>query len=182
MMDGAGVADTSGGDTVFEKDELLDVILDVTTDVSSTSNTNSNMQTDFISDPLLKYLNTNTSTSAQINPYFDAQKAIIALQTDGYYHIPSVLTKEECMHGIEQMWDFVQDVSSGIVVREDPTTWYSSNQLETNRMNDVKNQEEKSQYNSSEGKEDTDPWPHTGYSSFPDMFQSLGAGTITSLF
>ena len=26
--------------------------------------------------------------------------------------------------------------------------------------------------------EDADPWPHTGYSSFPDMFQSLGAGEL----
>ena len=70
------------------------------------------------------------------------------------------------------MWDFVQDVSAGIVKRDDVLSWYDLNSVSfdgktmgrgDDRMNDG---------------EDADPWPHTGYSSFPDMFQSLGAGEL----
>ena len=177
MMDDCAndVIDITTAGTV-ETDELIRVTVDVASDLSSATNTNNNTRSDFLSDPLLKYLNTDQ----QLNQYFDVQKAIHALRTDGYYHIPSVLTKEECMHGIEQMWDFVQDVSAGCVVRDNPTTWYPNNQLETNRMNADQNEQSQSPTNGSEGKEDTDPWPHTGYSSFPDMFQSLGAGKYTS--
>jgi hypothetical protein len=113
---------------------------------------------DFIVDPLLQYFNTKQSKSK----FFDIDEAIQSLKTDGYYHISSVLTPAECTHAIDQIWEFIEDVSSGAVVRDDPLTWYPSKEDQTNDSNE----------------QDFDPWPHTGYSSFPDMFQSLGAGFV----
>lgn len=77
-----------------------------------------------------------------------------ALVSDGFCVVPSVLTKQECDDAIASIWDFVEDTSSGAVSKDDPTTWYP-------RDGDA-----------------CDPWPHTGYKSFSDMFQSNGSGWV----
>lgn len=76
-----------------------------------------------------------------------------SLLTDGYCVLKSVLTHDECKRAVSDIWDFVEDVSSGIVNRSDPSSWYPS-------------------------EDGLDPWPHTGYKSFSDMFQSYGAGFV----
>ena len=133
-------------------------------------------ESDFIVDPLLKYLATDPAGNRS-NQHFNVEEAINALTTDGYYHIPGVLTAEECNHALGQMWDFVEDISAGCVNRNDPKSWYPKGELKDadeilNSESNVGGRNEKP----SESEEDIDPWPHTGYSSFPDMFQSLGAG------
>lgn len=75
-----------------------------------------------------------------------------ALLTEGYCVLPSILTEDECREAIASIWDFVEDTSSGIVSRSDPSTWYP--------------------------RDGQDPWPHTGYKTFSDMFQSNGAGWV----
>lgn len=119
---------------------------------------------EFIIDPLLKYFSTNPSSS-----HYNVQEAIHSLKTDGYYVIPSVFTSQECDEAIDKIWDFVQDVSAGVVNRDDVRSWYDLNQV---RIDGEENRKEEKDAKD----EDLDPWPHTGYSSFPDMFQSLGAG------
>jgi len=59
--------------------------------------TENDVESDLIVDPLLKYL---TATSHQRDdhpsqsqsPHFDVDEAIEALKTQGYYHVPAVLT------------------------------------------------------------------------------------------
>ena len=80
-----------------------------------------------------------------------------SLLTDGYVVLPSVLSSEECASALDLLWDFVTDVSGAVVRRNDPDSWYD---------------------HGTSSHEDTDPWPHTGYSFFPDMFQSHGAGFL----
>eukprot|EP00978_Attheya_sp_CCMP212_P005751 scaffold12860_cov54-Attheya_sp.AAC.12 len=60
---------------------------------------------------------------------------------------------------LEELWTFVEDTSNGLVDRTNPSSWYSKN-------------------SSDEEQDQNDPWPHTGYASFPDMFQTLGAGYV----
>lgn len=134
------------------------------------SNASINISQDFIRDPLLKYLNPN-NIQTQL---FDIQEAIHALKTDGYYHIPAVFTTQECNDAIDQIWEFVQDVSAGVVRREDVRTWYSMEDVQI--VGDGLVGGEKENVEEMPSGRDMDPWPHTGYSSFPDMFQSLGAG------
>jgi len=76
-----------------------------------------------------------------------------ALISDGYCVVKSVLSHAECHEAIESIWNFVEDSSGGYVSRCDPTSWYPVDDNE-------------------------DPWPHTGYKSFSDMFQSNGAGWV----
>ncbi len=129
-----------------------------------------------IVDPLLKYLNCKGKYNGDKNQksqYFNIEEVIEAIKTEGYYHIPSVLTHEECNEALGNLWDFVEDVSGGCVHKSDPTSWYPRDAIESKKGNP----------NGSSGRidenhEDYDPWPHTGYSSFPDMFQSLGAGFV----
>lgn len=128
-------------------------------------------ETDFIVDPLLKYLNTGHQTVKN----FNVQEAIEAIKTEGYYHIPSVLTAEECNYALDQIWEFITDVSAGVVRRHDPKTWYPSDEVQTHGSKAMESTKKEVHANKS-GRQDVDPWPHTGYSSFPDMFQSLGAG------
>lgn len=142
-----------------------------------------------IVDPLLKYLNHSPASSEcpltehdmrSSHKYFSVQEAINALISDGYYHIPSVLTELECNHSLEQIWDFVEDVSAGVVSRHDPKTWYPKDEVLV--IDEGRSREESAKIeckhcvSSPSIEDDLDPWPHTGYSSFPDMFQSLGAG------
>jgi hypothetical protein len=127
-------------------------------------------ESDFIVDPLLKYLATDPAGNRS-NQHFNVEEAINALTTDGYYHIPGVLTTEECNYALGQMWDFVEDISAGCVNRNDPKSWYPKGELKDadeilNSESNVGGRNEKP----SESEEDIDPWPHTGYSSFPDYY------------
>eukprot|EP00546_Thalassionema_frauenfeldii_P010931 CAMPEP_0178926036 /NCGR_PEP_ID=MMETSP0786-20121207/18278_1 /TAXON_ID=186022 /ORGANISM="Thalassionema frauenfeldii, Strain CCMP 1798" /LENGTH=393 /DNA_ID=CAMNT_0020601051 /DNA_START=1 /DNA_END=1182 /DNA_ORIENTATION=- len=72
-----------------------------------------------------------------------------ALLTDGYAIIRNVLTEEECEDAVNQIWDFLEDTSNNVLRRDDPNSWYDEN-----------------------------CWPSTGYTSFADMFQSLGVGWL----
>ena len=89
--------------------------------------------------------------------------------TKGYAVVPGVLTAEECEDALQIMWDFVKDVSGNMVKSDDPRSWYPKHQLKPSQDEN---------FNESISTEEEDPWPHTGYSSFPDMFQSLGAGYL----
>ncbi|KAL7544607.1 hypothetical protein ACHAWF_007981 [Thalassiosira exigua] len=145
-------------------------------------------------DPLLKYLRAPRPPSERPS-CFDVDAAVEALTTDGYYHIPSVLTPAECAEALDELWDFVEDVSGGIVHRSDPRSWYPRDEVEIAGEEDGNVTAElpgaaangvadrvpgdgraKRRQNEERNGEDWDPWPHTGYGSFPDMFQSLGAG------
>ena len=89
--------------------------------------------------------------------------------TKGYAVVPGVLTAEECEDALQIMWDFVKDVSGNMVKSDDPRSWYPKHQLKPSQDEN---------FNESISTEEEDPWPHTGYSSFPDMFQSFGAGYL----
>jgi len=128
-------------------------------------------------DPLLRYLNSKGEYNGDKNQrsqYFNIKEVIEAVQTKGYYHIPSVLTHQECSEALEKLWDFVEDVSGGSVQKSDPTSWYPRDIIEANKRGNPNG----SSGSFDKNNEDHDPWPHTGYSSFPDMFQSLGAGFV----
>ncbi len=101
--------------------------------------------------------------------------------TKGYAIIPSLLTDEECQQGLDLMWDFVQDTSGNVVQKDDFQTWYPKNQLKRKETDEGENggsADSSSLSSMCNFDENEDPWPHTGYSSFPDMFQSLGAGFL----
>uniref|UniRef100_A0A7S3WHZ1 Uncharacterized protein n=1 Tax=Emiliania huxleyi TaxID=2903 RepID=A0A7S3WHZ1_EMIHU len=76
-----------------------------------------------------------------------------ALQRDGYMVLRGVLSREECDAEVELLWRFVTTVSPA-VVRDDPESWYPP----------------------ADGQ--PDPWPHSGWRSFADMFQHHGAGWL----
>ena len=74
------------------------------------------------------------------------------LEADGC-RAARVLSRDECAAALEKMWSFVEGVSPA-VRRDAPDTWYPS----------------------AEGA--ADPWPHSGWKSFSDMFQDNGAGWL----
>ena len=76
-----------------------------------------------------------------------------ALLADGYVVLRGVLTADECAAQLERMWGFVSALNPSIA-RDAPASWYPA---------------------TAGG---ADPWPHTGWRSFSDMFQSDGAGWL----
>ena len=109
------------------------------------------------------------------------------LLTKGYSIVPNVFTENECNDALDQLWDFVQDTSGNMVQRNEPKSWYPKHQLkpfdtENKKLGHEKlepqAQQQKQEIIKAEEEGEEDPWPHTGYSSFPDMFQSLGAGFL----
>ena len=46
-----------------------------------------------------------------------------ALQSPGYYVLPSAVALQECELCIDLIWDFLQETSSGTLQRHDPLTW-----------------------------------------------------------
>jgi hypothetical protein len=149
-----------------------------------------------IHNPLSKYLNNNNSSPSPIinstqSLLFDIHQAIHALQTKGYHHIPSIFTNDECHTVMNQLWEFVQDVSGGCVHRTDPMSWYSSEEISLfdcngNKLQSKCNQEE-AETTTTVDDDDMDPWPHTGNTTAAtggggcggvDMMQSLGAGYL----
>lgn len=75
-----------------------------------------------------------------------------AILKDGYVVLPAVFSRAEAEAELERMWDFVETISPG-VCRDLPDTWYPE-------------------------PGSTDPWPHTGWASFRDMFQLHQAGWL----
>lgn len=98
--------------------------------------------------------------------------------TKGYAIVPSLITKEECQHAIDLMWDFVQDTSGNMVQKDDPRSWYPKNSLHPISIQKEDGNNNNTTTSSIHNHNGKDPWPHTGYNSFPDMFQSLGAGYL----
>mmetsp|Transcript_48393 Transcript_48393/g.121157 ORF Transcript_48393/g.121157 Transcript_48393/m.121157 type:complete len:471 (+) Transcript_48393:236-1648(+) len=80
-----------------------------------------------------------------------------AIERDGYVLLPGVFSPSECAAEVGRLWELVEAVSGGAVRRGEPGTWYPT-----------------------PGGAETDPWPHSGWRSFPDMFQSFGAGWLFS--
>jgi len=92
---------------------------------------------------------------------------------------------------MNQLWEFVQDVSGGGVHRTDPMSWYSSEEISLfdcngNKLQSKCNQEE-AETTTTVDDDDMDPWPHTGNTTAAtggggcggvDMMQSLGAGYL----
>ena len=123
---------------------------------------------DIIIDPLLKYLHQHPSTDGQ---HFNVNEAIEAIKTKGYYHIPAVLSHEECDEALADIWDFVEDVSGGVVKRNDPLTWYPQHEISiggntvpqepANDGGDLQNAPIICTDPNNEH-DDLDPWPHTG--------------------
>jgi hypothetical protein len=62
-----------------------------------------------------------------------------------------------------------------MVQKNKPSTWYPEGRLTQLLEND---ESSKSFQTCQDHSHEDDPWPHTGYNSFPDMFQSLGAGYL----
>lgn len=150
---------------------------------------------DLIVDPLTKYLPASTAGQRRQRqrcrppPLFDVDDAIEDLKTRGYHVVPAALAREECDEALGLMWDFVEDVSGGCVGRGDPTSWYPRREVRIVTGGDAASSaDEPDEDNGAAGdvnrdssddrRRDLDPWPHTGYQSFPDMFQSLGAGYL----
>ncbi|KAI2513904.1 hypothetical protein MHU86_288 [Fragilaria crotonensis] len=105
----------------------------------------------------IKSVNLDVDTDDSLLAYLPSNSPLShvreSLMTDGYCILNSILTSEECARAIDSIWNFVEDSSNAQVSRTDPSTWYPKN-------------------------EDKDPFPHTGYKSFSDMFQSKGAGWV----
>jgi hypothetical protein len=99
-----------------------------------------------------------------------------ALVTEGYAVIPHVCTADECDKSVCNMWDFIEDVTLGRVRRNDPHTWYKSSSGSSSSSSSSSHNADVAQ--ADDGDDDDDPWPSTGYKSFRDMFQSLGAGWV----
>ena len=161
---------------------------------------------DLIVDPLTKYLPASTAGQRRQRQrcrpplLFDVDDAIEDLRTRGYHVVPAALTREECDEAMGLMWDFVEDVSGGCVGRGDPMSWYPPREIrivtkggEAASFADASSGEDDGAAGDvdrdrsidsatdlivGEWRRDLDPWPHTGYQSFPDMFQSLGAGYL----
>jgi hypothetical protein len=157
---------------------------------------------DLIVDPLSKYLPATAGQRRQRQrcrpPLFDVDDAIEDLRTRGYHVVPAVLTREECGEALGLMWDFVEDVSGGCVGRGDPMSWYPRREVRIvtgggGASADASGEDDGAAGDDvdrdhtdgeamdpivGERRRDLDPWPHTGYQSFPDMFQSLGAGYL----
>ena len=127
---------------------------------------------DIIIDPLLKYLHHPYPDQAQAT-HFNVNEAIEAIKTKGYYHIPAVLSHEECDEALGNIWDFVEDVSGGVVNRNDPLTWYPQHEISIGGNTVVQPQEPANDggdlHNApiictdpNNEHDDLDPWPHTG--------------------
>ena len=70
------------------------------------------------------------------------------LSSDGYVVLRGVLDREECAAELERMWRYVSALSPGLV-RDEAESWYPSEAG------------------------GADPWPHSGWKSFSDMFQVI---------
>ena len=115
-------------------------------------------------DPLLPYL----KKKEKLPKYL--QHVPNDILTKGYAIIPALIKAEKCRQAVDLMWDFVQDTSGNMVKRDDPKSWYPHESLKP-----IDSPAELLDFMSTNHE---DPWPHTGYNSFPDMFQSLGAGYL----
>ncbi len=119
-----------------------------------------------VKDPLIPFLQKSDTLPVYL------QHVPNDILSKGYAVVPALISKEECESALDLLWDFVQDVSGGMVRKDDPQTWYpqgSLNPIDTsNKVASTPSIDSRAQ----------DPWPHTGYNSFPDMFQSLGAGYL----
>ena len=67
------------------------------------------------------------------------------MEQDGYVVLRGIFSPEECAEEVARLWRFVETVSPS-VRREDPESWYPRGG-------------------------GPDPWPHTRWGSFRDMFQ-----------
>lgn len=151
---------------------------------SNSDPTNNAQDFSDIEDPLLPYLRNATEDPDHALPE-SLSHVFYDIMTKGYAVIPSVLSLSECKESLDLIWDFVEDVSGGIIRKNDrdPRNWYPRSQLvQCNTSENDKLWTEPSSENSTDeyysDECDEDPWPHTGYSSFPDMFQTLGAGFL----
>lgn len=111
---------------------------------------------------LLPWLSESTELGVQVRR---------AIQEDGYYIVRNVLTAEECACEVSRIWDFIETVTCDSVLRDDPNSWFSSK--------DASGEDGSSSKQARSGRQ-VDPWPHTGWGSFPDMFQSQQAGWLFS--
>ena len=84
------------------------------------------------------------------------------LTTEGYVVVPGVFTREECAAHLGLLWRFVEALNPS-VKRVDLDTWYPQPRGSGSKERAV-----------------GDPWPHTGWKSFSDMFQSHQAGWLFS--
>ena len=85
-----------------------------------------------------------------------AQGVTAQLIEQGYCVLPGVLSRAECEEELDRLWAHVHHLSRGAVRRDDEATWYPAEPGAP------------------------DPWPHTCWRSFSDMFQSHGAGFVFS--
>eukprot|EP00035_Acanthoeca_spectabilis_P002125 m.85199 g.85199 ORF g.85199 m.85199 type:complete len:405 (-) comp11367_c0_seq2:27-1241(-) len=108
-------------------------------------------------DPLLKWI----SSSSELG-----QKVRDAVMSDGYVVLPGVLSEAECDREMARLWSFVEAVSP-TVSRDDSASWYPAPRNES--------------VDSSDGAAAAvDPWPHSGWTSLPDMMQDYQAGWLFS--
>ncbi|KAK1737405.1 hypothetical protein QTG54_011691 [Skeletonema marinoi] len=162
--------------------------------------TNTTVNSSIIHNPLIQHLTTNNhpppssaiNDSIQPSSSFHVNQAVHDLQTKGYHHIPSILTNDECSDAMSQLWEFVSDVSGGCVLRDDPKSWYSGEEVSLLDCHGddaiiVDEQStacrEETVANDDDDDDDMDPWPfsYTGSNDSAhddDMMQSLGAGYL----
>ena len=79
-----------------------------------------------------------------------------ALAADGYLVLRGVLSPAECAAAVDRLWAYVEACAPG-VQRGAPDSWYPPPGAPPGAP---------------------DPWPHTGWKSFADMFQTNGAGWV----
>jgi hypothetical protein len=141
-------------------------------------------------DGRLRRNSTDPTTSAENDNNIGADDALLpfviagpirdALVTEGYAVISNVGTVIECDAAVASLWEFVEDVTLGSVRRNDPHTWYKRSKSSSNSSSHINrnNTEDADAAQADAADDDDDPWPSTGYKSFRDMFQSLGAGWV----
>ena len=124
-------------------------------------------------DALLPYLSASTELGRTVRR---------SLETDGYAVLPAVLSEAECSEELERMWRFVTKVSNGAVRRDDPSTWYppAAKPAAKPATKPKKSKKKDKAAAAPPPPAATDPWPHTGWKSFSDMFQSHHAGWLFS--
>eukprot|EP00946_MAST-07B_sp_MAST-7B-sp1_P000490 g490.t1 len=106
------------------------------------------------------------------------------IESDGYCVLRNVLTKRECLREIDRIWDYIETISSSGISRDNPSSWY---QIASSDANKSQTKGAASSTTTppkpplkSKPSGSVDPWPYTGWGSFPDMFQSQQAGWLFS--
>ena len=130
------------------------------------------------------------STSEDLLPWLSdstdlGRRVRVAIEADGYCVLRGVLTEDECAREVARIWDYIEAISPTGISRDDPDSWFAATERATPPAADTIDAAAAAVAAAAEvpkpkPTDPTDPWPHTGWGSFPDMFQSQQAGWLFS--